>query len=162
MQRATVNSNQHAKNLAIGTGIAQAWLSALAADGTKWRSGMGSTTWLSTIATSNAKWQLPAWDGGLGFGPQFDAFGAPVQTAGVFCVHIRLTWLYGDASATQPAGIAGNGVVRSEVRVFWPKSGATRVANDCTTAAQATVDAVGAATGTYQFVTMTGATRQTL
>jgi hypothetical protein len=160
MQRATVTSNQHAKNLALATGIAQAWLSQLAVDGTLWTSSVSTTTWLSSIATADGQWQLPAWDPARGFGAQFNAFGAPVQANGVFCAHIRLTWLYGDASAIKPEGAAGNGLIRSEVRVFWPRDGVTRVTDDCASAAQATVDDVGTATGVYHFVVQAAGIRE--
>ncbi len=163
MQRATVTSNQHAKNLALATGIAQAWLSQLAADGTLWRTTVAGTRWLTSVSTTNGVWQLPTWnsDAEVLFGAQFNAFGAPVATDGVFCAHIRLTWLYGDGSPVQPAGTPGNGLIRSEVRVFWPRDGVTRVANDCASNAQATVNAVGAATDTYHFVVQAAAVRQT-
>ena len=59
MQRATVTSNQHAKNLGLATGIAQAWQSQLAADATLWNSTVATTNWLTTIAASNGQWQLP-------------------------------------------------------------------------------------------------------
>jgi hypothetical protein len=160
MQRATVTSNQHAKNLGLATGIAQAWLSQLATDGTLWRTSVAETKWLTSIAAANGLWQLPAWNTDLAFGGQFNAFGAPVETGGVFCAQIRLTWLYGDGSPVQPAGTPGNGLIRSEVRVFWPRDGVTRVANDCTSNAAATVNAVGAATDIYHFVVQAAAVRE--
>jgi hypothetical protein len=160
MQRATVTSNQHAKNLGLATGIAQAWLSQLTADATLWNTTVTTTNWLTTIAASNGEWQLPTWNPTLGFGPQFNAFGAPVETDGVFCAQIRLTWLYGDASPVQPAGAQGNGAIRTEVRVFWPRDGVTRVQNDCTNGDAATVTAVGTATSTYHFVVQATAVRE--
>jgi hypothetical protein len=160
MQRATVTSNQHAKNLGLATGIAQAWLSQLATDGTLWRTSVTETTWLTGITAANGLWQLPTWNNTLSFGAQFNAFGAPVAANGVFCAHIRLTWLYGDGSPVQPAGTPGNGLIRSEVRVFWPRDGVTRVANDCASNAQATVNAVGAATDIYHFVVQAAAVRE--
>jgi hypothetical protein len=160
MQRATVTSNQHAKNLALATGIAQAWLSQLAADGTLWTNTVTSTQWLSSIATADGQWQLPAWNVARGFGAQFNAFGAPVQADGVFCAQIRLTWLYGDASAIKPEGAAGNGLIRSEVRVFWPRDGVTRVTDDCTSTDQAKVDQVGAGTNVYHFVVQAAGIRE--
>ena len=82
-------------------------------------------------------------------------FGAPVQADGVFCTHVRLTWLYGN-NANQATG---NGLLRAEVRVFWPRDGVTRVTGDCTNAAQNLIDQVGAATGTYHFVVHAGGVR---
>jgi hypothetical protein len=160
MQRATVTSNQHAKNLGLATGIAQAWLSQLSADGTLWTTTVTSTKWLTGISTANGVWQLPTWNTDLAFGAQFNAFGAPVEANGVFCAHVRMTWLYGDGSPVQPAGTPGNGLIRTEVRVFWPRDGVTRVSNDCTSNAQATVDAVGAAADVYHFVVQAAAVRE--
>lgn len=166
MERATITSNQQAKNVALANGIAQAWLSQLAADATLWmRTGdVTRTTWLTTITTANDVWQLPVYNANLQFGPQFDGFGAPVAANGVFCAQIRLTWLYGDKSAQQTSGLAGNGVIRTEVRVFWPRDPTYIVANDCQNGAAATVNAVTAAlgngSGLYHVVTQAGAVRQ--
>ena len=172
MERATVSSNQEAKNVALANGIAQAWLSQLAADATLWTSAgnVTQTAWLTTITTANNVWQLPVYNVTLKFGPQFDGFGAPVATGGFFCAQIRLTWLYGDKSAQQATGIAGNGLIRTEVRVFWPRDATTVVANDCQSGAQGTVGAVSAklgvpgtnvvGDGTYHLVMQAGAVRQ--
>jgi Tfp pilus assembly protein PilV len=170
MQRATVSSNQQAKNVTIANAIAQSWLSQLAADSTLWSSqwSVTQTAWLSSITSSNDDvWQLPVYNATLGFGPQFDGFGAPVAANGMFCAQIRLTWLYGDKSAAQNTGIAGNGVIRTEVRVFWPReqpgvNQTTRFTNDCTNGTQATIKAVtdGSNDGTYHMVVQSGAVRQ--
>jgi len=158
MQRATVSSNHFAKTMTLADGIAQAWLSQLQADGTLWTTNLNGTVWLQTVTGANGVWQLPVYDNTRKFGPQFDGFGAPTDANGEFCAHIRLTWLYGDG--VSQAGSAGNGLIRAEVRVFWQRDGATRIAGDCTNTAQAIVTQVGAATGTYHFVTHTGAVRQ--
>ena len=164
MERATITSNQQAKNVAIANGIAQAWLSQLAADATLWtRTGdVTRTTWLTTITSTNDLWQLPVYNTTLKFGPQFDGFGAPVAANGVFCAQIRLTWLYGDKSAQQTSGLAGNGLIRTEVRVFWPRDPTYVVANDCQDGAQGTISDVTKAfgTGMYHVVTQAGAVRQ--
>lgn len=166
MERATITSNQQAKNVALANGIAQAWLSQLAADATLWtRTGdVTRTTWLTTITAANDLWQLPVYNVNLQFGPQFDGFGAPVAANGVFCAQIRLTWLYGDKSAQQTSGLAGNGVIRTEVRVFWPRDPTYVVTNDCQNGTKATIDAVTAAlgngSGLYHVVTQAGAVRQ--
>ncbi|HSU38791.1 MAG TPA: hypothetical protein VLJ38_04455 [Polyangiaceae bacterium] len=164
MERATITSNQQAKNVAIANGIAQAWLSQLAADATLWtRTGdVTRTIWLTTITSTNDLWQLPVYNTTLQFGPQFDGFGAPVAANGAFCAQIRLTWLYGDKSAQQTSGLAGNGLIRTEVRVFWPRDPTYVVANDCQNGAQGTIDDVTKALGTgmYHVVTQAGAVRQ--
>lgn len=159
MQRATIQSNQIAKNLAIANGIAQAWLTHLEADATLWRNDLNGTVWLKSVNVANVNntWQLPAYDSNLAFGPSFDALGQPVASGGEFCAQIRLAWLYRDQNG---GGIRGNGVIRTEVRVFWPRGGQTRVTADCTSTSTATVAAVGAATEVYHFVVHAGAVRQ--
>lgn len=164
MERATVSSNQLAKNVAVANGIAQAWLSVLAADSTLWTGGndVSKTVWLSSIVSADDRWQLPVYDKIRLFGPQFDAFGAPVAAGGVFCAQIRLTWLYGDQSAQQATGLVGNGVIRTEVRVFWPRDPSATVANDCTDTSPGTVGDVTNAikSGVYHVVKQAGAVRQ--
>jgi hypothetical protein len=159
MQRATVTSNQMAKNMTLANAIAQSWLTRLEADATLWRNTLNDTVWLKSVDTAsmNNAWQLPAYSEELAFGSQFDALGQPVEADGEFCAQIRLAWLYRDQNG---GGIRGNGVIRTEVRVFWPRGGQSRVVGDCTSGAAATVAAVGAATDTYHFVVQAGAVRQ--
>lgn len=160
MQRTTITSNRTAKNVTLANGIAEAWLSQLAADASLWTTDLSSTTWLGTVDGTglNGAWQLPAWDDARKFGAEFDGLGNPVEEDGQFCAHIRLTWLYNDGNIA--GGLSGNGVIRSEVRVFWPREGTSRVEGDCTSADAATVAAVGNATGSYHFVVHAGAVRQ--
>jgi len=167
MQRSTVSSNQFAKNVTIASGIGQAWLSQLAADSTLWvrtpnatdTSNVTKTTWLGTVTTLDGLWQLPAYDNSRAFGPEFDGFGEPVVANGVFCAQIRLTWLYGDQSPQQNTGTSGNGLIRTEVRVFWPRDGNASVTADCNDPTQATVDGVTAG-NKYHFVVLAGAVHQ--
>jgi GAF domain-containing protein len=70
---------------------------------------------------------------------------------------LRLTWLYPDENN---GGVPGTGVIRTEVRVFWLRDGASRVEADCTGTGDATLDAVGDATDTYHFVHQAGAVAQ--
>ncbi|HTQ05374.1 MAG TPA: prepilin-type N-terminal cleavage/methylation domain-containing protein [Polyangiaceae bacterium] len=165
MERATVSSNQLAKNVAIANAVAQSWLSQLAADSTLWTTqwSVTQTTWLSTVTANDGLWQLPVYDTTRAFGPEFDGFGAPTTANPAFCAQIRLTWLYGDASPSQATGIPGNGVIRTEVRVFWPHEQvgvdtSTRFATDCSNAAPATVNAV--TDGTYHMIVQASAVRQ--
>jgi hypothetical protein len=160
MQRTAAGANRMAKNVALASSIAQAWQAQLASDATLWRANIDGTTWLKSLKTTgvNGNWQLPAWDETRKFGRAFDALGGPVASDGEFCVHLRLTWLYHNAlDVSSSLGAPGNGTVRTEVRVFWPKEGAARIAGDCTNAAPATV---AAATDRYYFVVETGAVRQ--
>ncbi len=166
MERATVSSNQEARNVAIANAIAESWLSQLAMDATTWSSqnswNLSQTVWLSTVAANDGNWQLPAYSTVRAFGAQFDGFGAPTTANPSFCAQIRLSWIY---------NTPGNGLIRTEVRVFWPRDQSangdptaqtTSFAADCTTATQATVNNVanGFTNGTYHVVMHAGAVRQ--
>ncbi|HEV8550335.1 MAG TPA: hypothetical protein VGQ57_14930, partial [Polyangiaceae bacterium] len=155
-----VSSNQFAKNITVADAVAQSWLTQLSIDGRLWTGlptpGLGNTQWLST---ASGAWQLPTYNAAMGFGAQFDAFGAPVGAggSGFFCVHVRLTPLFTGASALDASG---NGIMRSEVRVFWPRDGVSRLAGDCVNPGAGTVAAVGAATNLYHFVYHASTVRQ--
>ena len=122
MQKVTVASNQHAKNLAIATAIAEAWADALAADSSSWNSDtdLGSTTWLSAVPDANPAWTRPAHSNTLSFGPGFSALGDPVtdMTLARFCTNVRLTWV------RRTDQVPGSGLIRAEVRVFWKRDNA--------------------------------------
>jgi type IV pilus assembly protein PilV len=125
MQKVTIASNQHAKNLALATHIADAWAEQLAVDATRWNfpsltnasSDRSGTYWLGTV---NNTWLSPSYQAAVSFGPGFDALGNVVPLPGraqqaAFCTHIRLSWLYPEASF--------NGLVRADIRVFWAREG---------------------------------------
>jgi hypothetical protein len=162
MQRATVTANRLAKNVTVASGIADAWLGQLGADAGTWQVNLANTTWLQSVNVANmdGAWQLPAWNAGRAFGPMFDPLGKPVEAGGDFCAHIRLTWFYGDGVSFP--GLPGNGLLRTEVRVFWPRDGVTRVADDCTSNTPTTIAAISnaIADGNYYVVTQAGAVRQ--
>lgn len=162
MQKVTSNANGHAKNLAIATHIAQSWQERLAVDATQWGQNgtavITNTTWVNGV-NSSEEWVLPAQNTTLDFGPGFDALGSFVDittTAGaaraVFCTHLRLTHLL----TTE-----GSRLVRSEVRVFWPKPGRTFDSGNAYCASGASVTDIGAATNDFHFVYKTTAIRQT-
>jgi len=118
MQAATSASNRHAKNLAIATSIAKTWQEELAIDALRWTddpvSLNANTLWIkNSIAPI---WVLPLPNPANTMGPSFNALGNFIAQANqaMFCVHIRLTPLL---------VAAGSGLVRTEVRVFWPKAG---------------------------------------
>jgi prepilin-type N-terminal cleavage/methylation domain-containing protein len=165
MQKVTAASNMHAKNLAVATHIAESWIDMLATDAVSWNSpsvasgptpDIGETKWLQKVVananTTNA-WFLP--DTTLRFGPGFDALGNPVNPSVNpddvrFCSHLRLSWLY------QPTA-SGNGLIRAEVRVFWPRDGQGLTATTCTTGQ---VTAVGGNVQTFHFVQKISAIRE--
>jgi prepilin-type N-terminal cleavage/methylation domain-containing protein len=128
MEKVTVSANQHAKQLAIATHIAEAWLDQLNADAALWNhpspgntlSDITDAQWLSQAAAgNNTGWFRPAYSAQRTFGAGFDLYGSPLSDAQVadqvYCTHIRLTWLYPET--------AGNGLLRAEVRVFWVRDG---------------------------------------
>ena len=159
MQKVTVASNAHAKNVAIAQRIAQAWAGQLEMDGSAWRSAtVFGAGWLNN---ANA-WQRPAYIGGRSFGGAFDALGNAVADANLsqarFCTHLRMTWLYPDTM-----GRGGNAMLRAEIRVFWlrdsqaPVNGAAFCAADQDVGL---VNAIGLATDHYHFVYQTVGIRQ--
>ena len=124
MQKITLASNLHAKKLAIASHIAQSWQERLTADTALWPStavGLTGTQWLSlnTGAWQRAPTNTAATFGGT-FGPLGEFTSDPTQA--YFCVDIRLTNML-STSAQTATGIPGNGLMRSEVRVFWPRDG---------------------------------------
>jgi hypothetical protein len=162
MQRSVVAANRHARNVTVANGIAQAWLDQLAVDSSVWRTTLDQTIWLNALNDSgnDGIWRLPAQSVAAerNFGPTFNLFGAPAAAATDFCVHVRLTWLFRDELR---GGRAGSGSIRTDVRVFWPRDGGTRVAGDCTSNAAATIADVGAdLNDSYFFVYQTGAVAQ--
>lgn len=155
MQKVTVASNQHAKNLAVATRISEAWADALAADASLWNSTTdltSETAWLRNTPT-NGNWIRPAWVDARQFGPAFSALGDPVQTTSLaqFCTDIRLTWLH-------PADPPGSGLIRAEIRVFWKREGAvmTNVVSDICAAANTPAQVTANSDG-YRFVMLTTA-----
>jgi hypothetical protein len=116
MEKITVASNTHAKNLTIATHIAQSWLGVLEAEASLWDAeplSLNKTVWLETIPAQPA-WFRPTYDAGSRFGPDFDELGNPVVDAGKFCVDLRLSRLNGAEAERE-----GTALWRTEVRVYW-------------------------------------------
>lgn len=155
MQKITVTSNAHAKNVAMAQRIAQSWAGQLEMDGTTWSAAGFGTGWLN----ADNVWRRPAYIGGRSFGGAFDALGNPLADADVarahFCTHVRMASLY-------PAG-SGNGMLRAEIRVFWLRDDMAPLdTNLSMCAVQTDVQAVdiGLATDRYRFVYQTVGVRQ--
>jgi prepilin-type N-terminal cleavage/methylation domain-containing protein len=152
-QKVTVAANQHAKNLAIATSIAQAWQDQLAVDAVFWRPD--ATTPPTWLTVGNGDWFRPAYSNARHFGAAFDALGDVVDDAGDlglahFCTHLRLTLLYPQTG--------GNGLMRTEVRVFWRRNGGSGVNPVC--GIDNDVAAIGADIENYHFVYQTSAVKQ--
>ena len=163
MQKITVSSNQHAKNLAIATHIAESWLGMLAAEAALWNDdgAFSRTTWLAQ-GVSSTGWFRPNYDPFRNFGPSFDALGNPLLQANEdpqarFCVDLRF-------SPLTPT-YDGAGLIRTEVRVIWMRSGTPVIAGSASPITYACEVPAPLVAGVNQqrlfhFVFMSGAVRQ--
>ena len=172
MQKITVASNRHAKNLALASHIAQMWQERLAADAAQWnhpspiRAGFRDlptdTIWLKNVEGNANQWLRPAFDAGLFMGPAFTQLGFDTDdmAQAVFCTHIRLNWLYPD-DAQNNLSVEGNGLIRTEVRVFWLREGGGGpVTTGGVCDANADPDVIGDSINDYHFVYMTSTVKQ--
>jgi hypothetical protein len=162
MEKITLASNVHAKNLAIATHIGQAWLGVLEAEASLWDSSSNSlarTTWLGAAPTTPPDWFRPDAVAASNFGPDFDELGNPVGADGRFCVDLRVSPFNGLAEEEK-----GQGLRRVEVRVFWNRDHAT--ASTGVVPAEFPCDlappqvSTAAIAGTLHFVHLSGAVRQ--
>ncbi len=159
MQKVAAAANQHSRALSLATNIAQTWQDQLNADASLYTRSNGfiNTVWLAPLANGNqVGWLRPAYNTVLAIGAAFDGLGQPLtDTAGdvaqaQFCVHVRLTRLY----PTSP----GIDVVRTEVRVVWPRTEGAASAAFC--AANTDITTLGADTVNYHFLYQVSAVRQ--
>jgi prepilin-type N-terminal cleavage/methylation domain-containing protein len=172
MQKITVTSNQHAKDLAIATQIAQAWMDQLHADAIAWNHpsaykaslDLNDTVWLSNVAQTNTTWIRPNYDAARSFGPFFDVQGRPLVDTDPnlnantkFCTHIRLSWLY---QPTVTSTLTGNGLIRAEVRVFWLRDGQPWPNNQPICSQALNTSTVAADAARYHFVYDVSAVRE--
>lgn len=169
MQKVSISSNQHAKNLAIATHVAEAWLDELAAEAAQWNAAgdFEETTWLVNVGAEDGPagaWFRPAYSSSRRFGPAFDALGNAVPTDSIaddahFCADIRLTWLYRQVGAKE-----GGGLIRAEVRVFWRREGLLGIDDPPAHVCDITAEGFASETGQalYHVVYLTTALRQQL
>lgn len=162
MEKITIASSVHAKNLATATHIGQAWIGMLEGEATVWGSdgSFSRTNWLAQGA-GQASWFRPSYDPTQLFGPAFDALGNPVtdanQTANAkYCVDLRF-------SPLNTTG-AGAGLIRVEARVIWLRdqeilSGSMLPSAQPCDVATASV-ATAANSRLFHFVYLSGAVRQ--
>ena len=157
MQKITVASSFHAKNLSTAQRIAQAWAGQLEMEASQWRSGAPSG-----FLSGDGTWQRPSYNKARQFGAAFDVLGNPVDDDSLararFCTHVRLSWMYRDQ-----VGTTGNGMLRAEIRVFWQKEGETALGSATSMCAAQTAQqaaAIGLATDLYHFVYQTVGVRQ--
>lgn len=172
MQKIAVTSSQHAKDLAIATQVAEAWMAQLHADAIAWNhpsvnqagNDLADTAWLANVATANTNWLLPNYVATRNFGPAFDVQGRPVDITGgaganvKFCTHIRLSWLYQPDATTN--NTRGNGLIRAEVRVFWLRDGRPWPNNASICDTSQDPDAMSSDVSRYHFVYNVSAVRE--
>ena len=126
--------------------------------------------WLTTLPSgsflnSNQAWQRLPYNTARGFGAAFDAMGGPLADTNAanarFCTHVRMSWLYPTTMS-----VAGNAVLRAEIRVFWLRDGQAPLdstASMCSaTQSAAQARAIGLTTDRYHFVYQTVGLRQHL
>lgn len=168
LQKVTGASNQHARNLATATHIAQSWLEMLAMDAASWSQHQTETLQLNTRwlhqVTNSTDWFQPETVDEVRFGPRFGALGQPLLDADagqtVFCTHLRLTLLINPMGGLN-AGIPvtpNNGLIRAEVRVFWPRHAGSTNADYCD---GSDVENIGEQIENYHFVYQATVVRQT-
>jgi Tfp pilus assembly protein PilV len=160
--KVTVAANQHAKNLAIATHVAESWIGMLNAEAALWEGSEVLLTearhpWLFQGRDTDA-WFRPNYVQRLDFGPAFDALGNPMasSTDASFCVDLRL--------APLTRGDAAGRMLRAEVRVMWLRPQPIVSAADPTLSSACALNAVQAsaagASRLAQFVFMASALRQ--
>ena len=161
MQKVAAAANQHSRALSLATNIAQAWQDQLSADSSLFNAHLrlykhGLADVYSSGNNRQAGWKRPTYNQNLGIGAAFDELGTPLaDTPGAlantqFCVHIRLTRLYPNSPGIE--------VVRTEVRVIWPRTQGTMSPTFCsTTMAEATL---AADTNNYHFLYQVSAVRE--
>lgn len=133
LQTATVASTQDAQQLTVANQVLNTWIQRLQRDGMRWNhpsnakpstSDLGSdTAWLNLATGSSNLWLRPNTSAlEPNASPAFDRNGldVPLTDAArqlddvVYCTHIKLRLIYPDT-------VTSGGLIRAEVRVFWPK-----------------------------------------
>jgi prepilin-type N-terminal cleavage/methylation domain-containing protein len=174
LQRAAIVSNASAQQYTVAASVAQGWLDRLKRDAASWNHPIDTadpvadistdTLWLkSTPAPGTAStWFVPASQFAQGSSTayaasdKFTVTGEPT-TAGadtIYCVNVRLQYIYADK------------VIRSEVRVYWPKRGhgnlptAYLISAPATPCATASLDTLGADDDNFHWVYAVGAIPQ--
>ncbi len=160
MQKVAAAANQHSRALSLATNIAQAWQDQLNADSSLYTYTYGflNTVWLAQLANNNPQvgWFRPTWNQPLAFGAVFDELGRPLDdtppsiASAQFCVHLRLTQLYQNSP--------GINVVRTEVRVIWPRTEGSASATFCDPSTN--IATLAADTTDYHFLYQVSAVRQ--
>lgn len=157
MQKVAAAANEHSKALSVATNIAQTWLDVLKADASLYdqTNGVNNTVFLAKAANWTT-WTAPTpYSSARAIGAAFDALGNPLTddnaANATFCTHVRLTQL----DPIEP----GLNVIRTEVRVFWPRADANLPAAFCTQDGMSAA-AISSASTSFHFVHQVSAVRQ--
>jgi type IV pilus assembly protein PilV len=168
MQSITSRANRHAKNLAIASHVAESWLDRLAIDSSSWFQDTTSlstqTEWLSeALGDDKGLWKIPATNAAGDFGASFGALGQFTATTSqrVFCTHIRLTPLFSLVGVANNVDATNNGLIRTDVRVFWPKD-ETLWKDGANYCGENSEVSIGAASTDFHFVYLSSAVRQSV
>ena len=136
MQRISVDSNRHAKNLAMANRIAQTAMEMLIAASLAWNANavLVNTVFLTNVPNVNpAPWQTFGSNTGI---ISYDALGNQLlgtNANSVFCINYRLNdMMVMPLQAGAPAPVANGNLIlmRAEVRAYWRRNDfATTVGN---------------------------------
>ena len=161
MQKVAAAANQHSKALSVATNIAQSWIDALQADASIYNQAVLLTqtaffTGFTSSAVVNLDWFVPPESSARNISAAFDGLGNPLFGANSanaqFCSQIRLTQLYNNSP--------GMNVIRTQVRVFWPRGDSNVQANFCASTGGMSPADVLTNTSDFHFVYQVSAVRQ--
>jgi len=167
MENAAILANRRAQEITTATNIARLWQERVRLDSLTWNrpSQRNAQTDLATdtqflcalVGCTNSntpvsvgKWFVPLPRNGGLESAGFDAFGNETTLGSPlvkYCVNLRFTWLRQDSPSRQ-------GLVRSEVRVWWYREGVSRNADyvECGMGSDAALAGLGGDIETLHFV----------
>ncbi|MEI8254746.1 MAG: prepilin-type N-terminal cleavage/methylation domain-containing protein [Deltaproteobacteria bacterium] len=168
MENAAILANRRAQEMTLATNIARRWQERLREDSLMWNAPSNRTT-VSDLGTDTVylcrlagcgggsaaagQWLVPTPPAGSTESPAYDAFGNEIAvgpTAVRYCVNVRYNWLRADAAARQ-------GMIRTEVRVWWYREGAVRQASYANCGNAAGLAAMGTDRSNVEFVYLVSA-----
>lgn len=168
MENAAILANRRAQEMTLATNIARRWQERLREDALMWNAPSNRTT-ISDLGTDTTylcqlvgcaggsasanQWLVPAPPAASTESAAHDAFGNEValgSTAARYCVNVRYNWLRADAAARQ-------GMIRTEVRVWWYREGAARQTGYASCGNRASLATMGTDTANLEFVYLVSA-----
>ncbi len=158
LQGSAATANQRAQELTTATNLARRWQERLRRDAMHWSAPSQTNsvsniqlTWYfrDLLSQPTTNWMIPVQPSGLTATPELaaaDYFGNDVLVTSpqtYYCTHIRLTRL------------VANELVRAEVRVWWYRRGAERLADYANCGATSVLQAMGRDTSNLRWVYLT-------